>query len=47
MPVESYVNLDNVQTIDKARIEQKIARLRHERVDEVFAAIRAAFEMPS
>jgi mRNA interferase MazF len=43
---DSAVNLDNIQTIPKSAIFRKIVRLRHERMDEVFAAIRVAFDMP-
>jgi mRNA interferase MazF len=39
-------NLDNIQTIPKDRLFEKIVRLRHERMEEIFAAIRAAFDMP-
>jgi len=39
-------SLDNIQTIAKTQLNQKVVRLRHERMDEIFAAIRAAFEMP-
>jgi mRNA interferase MazF len=46
MPVDSYVNLDNIQTVDKRLLDDKIVRLRHERMDEIFAAIRFAFDMP-
>jgi mRNA interferase MazF len=38
-------NLDNIQTISKELFLEKIVRLRHERMEQVFAAIRAAFEM--
>ena len=43
---DSAVNLDNIQTIPKSAIFRKIVRLRHERMDVVFAAIRVAFDMP-
>ena len=46
LPVDCDVNLDNIQTIDKRRLEDKIVRLRSERMAEIFAAIRAAFDMP-
>ncbi len=39
-------NLDNIQTISKVDLLEKIVRLRHERMEEIFAAIRMAFEMP-
>lgn len=39
-------NLDNIQTIAKTALYQKVVRLRHERLEEIFAAIRMAFEMP-
>lgn len=39
-------NLDNIQTISKVDLLEKIVRLRHERMDEIFAAIRVAFDMP-
>ena len=40
------VNLDNIQTIPKEEFLQRVVRLRHERMEEVFKAIRAAFDMP-
>lgn len=39
-------NLDNIQTVAKAQLIKKNVRLRKERMDEIFTAIRAAFEMP-
>ena len=45
MPVDSDVNLDNIQTIEKHVLDEKIVRLRHERMEEIFTAIRVAFDM--
>ena len=46
MPTDSVVNVDNIQTVDKNLLEEKIVRLRHEKMEEIFAAIRVAFDMP-
>ncbi len=43
---DSAVNLDNIQTISKTRLLEKMVRLRHERLEEIFTAIRVAFDMP-
>jgi mRNA interferase MazF len=45
MPIDSAVNLDNIQTIEKEILSTKIVRLRHESLERIFAGIRAAFEM--
>ena len=43
---DSAVNLDNIQTVSKTRLVEKIVRLRQERMEDIFAAIRIAFDMP-
>jgi mRNA interferase MazF len=47
IPVDSVANLDNIQTVSKSLLDQKIVRLRSDRFDEILAAIRAAFDMPN
>ena len=42
---DSAANLDNIVTIPKDAFSDKIVRLRQERMDQIFAAIRAAFDM--
>jgi mRNA interferase MazF len=46
VPSASVTNLDNIQTVPKAQVDRKIVRLHGDRMDDVYAAIRAAFEMP-
>jgi mRNA interferase MazF len=43
---ECAANLDNIQTISRQILTEKIVRLTGARMDEIFAAIRAAFEIP-
>jgi mRNA interferase MazF len=43
---DSVATLDNIMTIPKSAFSDKIVRLRHEKMDQIFAAIRAAFDMP-
>jgi mRNA-degrading endonuclease toxin of MazEF toxin-antitoxin module len=43
--VDSVINLDNIQTVPKSLLLRKVVRLRSERLAEVYAAIRFAFEM--
>jgi mRNA-degrading endonuclease toxin of MazEF toxin-antitoxin module len=45
MPSDCVANLDNIQTIAKSELYQKIVRLRHERMEEIFDAIKVAFDM--
>src|SRR5437868_638717 len=46
LPRDSYANLDNIQTISKRLIDDKIVRLRHDKMEEIYEAIRVALEMP-
>jgi mRNA interferase MazF len=41
---ESVVNVDNIQTVSKNRIGSYITHLSDERMQEVFAAIKFAFD---
>lgn len=46
VPTTSAVSLDSILTIERSALEGRIADLGHERMMQVFAAIRAAFDMP-
>ena len=47
VPRECAVNLDNLQTVPRRNVEDRIARLTAERMDEVGAALAFALDVSS
>lgn len=43
---ESVISLDNIQTIAKPQLLTRLVRLSDQKLDQVFVAIRRAFDMP-
>lgn len=43
---ESVISLDNIQTIEKQQLLTRLVRLSDQKLDQVFVAIRRAFDMP-
>jgi mRNA interferase MazF len=39
-------NLDNIQTVSKDSLMEKVVRLRQEKLEQIFAALRVAFDIP-
>lgn len=43
---DSVISLDNIQTIAKRQFLTRLVRLSDQKLDQVFAAVRHAFDMP-
>jgi mRNA interferase MazF len=46
IPTDCVVSLDNILTIPTSTLDKPIARLNNAKIDQVFRAIRTAFQMP-
>lgn len=46
VPTDCIISLDNIATVRKQTLDNRIATLSTPRMNEVFIAIRAAFAMP-
>ncbi len=46
MGQESVISLDNIQTITKRQLLTRLVRISDQKLEQIFAAVRHAFDMP-